>query len=204
MFAHVFYLVFELGIAAITLIAVGTVITKAGYSANWILVPLSPVIVNIGTLIYLYLAVRSSALHGLFPTGGLRVVVDLFIIDLLLIVAVWIFFLIFAFRPWPALEGRAIIGAQTDTQPPVASRGIPKPGTAPPSSSWSPSVAPTVATRGAVDTRRRLYCPWCAEHIPGNRALGHDCGAKDRPEVICRFCGKAFPEGTTTCPTCDA
>jgi len=91
----------------------------------------------------------------------------------------WVFFPIFAFRRWPSLEGAVAGGPR-------------------------PTVVPTVASRGAVDTRRRIYCPWCGEHIPGNRALGHDWSPKDRPEVICRFCGQAFPEGTTLCPTCDA
>ena len=35
-----FFLLFAMGIAAVTLIARGTIITKAGYSARWILVPL--------------------------------------------------------------------------------------------------------------------------------------------------------------------
>jgi len=69
---------------------------------------------------------------------------------------------------------------------------------------WSGAGAARAGVPGGVDMRRRLYCPWCGEHIPGNRALGHDCGPKDRPEVICRFCGQTFPEGTTSCPTCDA
>jgi hypothetical protein len=204
MFTHVFYLIFELGVAVITLIAVGTIITKAGYSSGWILVPLAPVIVNIGTLIYVSSAVRSSALHGVFPTGGMRTVLDLFLIDLLLLAGVWIFFLIFAFRPWPALEAQASQGRSNYSPSAVNPRGVPQPGVGSPSSLGRTPVRPTVSASGAPDTRRRIYCPWCGEHIPGNRALGHDCGPRDRPEVICRYCGQAFAEGTMICSRCDA
>jgi len=35
-------------------------------------------------------------------------------------------------------------------------------------------------------------CAWCGEALPGNRALFHDCGPKDRPEVFCKKCGNAL------------
>jgi hypothetical protein len=204
MFTHVVYLLFEFGVAIITLIAVGTIITKAGYSSAWILVPLTPVIVNVGTLIYVSIVVRRSALRGFFPTGGLGIVLDLFVLDFFLMAVVWIFFLVFAFRPWPALEGATRQSASGPTSPGTTPRPMSSRGASSSTATWSAPVAPTVATRGAVDTRRRVYCPWCGEHIPGNRALGHDCGPKDRPEVVCRFCGQAFAPGSTTCADCDA
>jgi hypothetical protein len=199
-----FFLIVAMGVAAITLIAMGTIIAKAGYSAKWILVPLSPVILVIAMYVDLNIFVKDSLQNGFFAVSDLKSAVILFYLSIIAYVVAWVFFLIFAFRPWPSLEGAAAGGPRPTVVPAVAGRaGAPGAGQTR-TTTWSALAAPTVASRGAVDTRRRIYCAWCGERIPGNRALGHDCGPKDRPEVICRFCGQAFPEGTTLCPTCDA
>jgi hypothetical protein len=46
------------------------------------------------------------------------------------------------------------------------------------------------------------HCVWCGEVLPGNRALFHNCGAKDRPAAFCRNCGDALIDGTFNCANC--
>ena len=179
-------------------------ISKSGYVKTWIFAPLVPVVTTIVTLALKWHD-TSSFLKGHsfnFAHYGVMRWVDVagFTVG-------WVLFLIFAFSPWPGLgSGPGIVAsARGRATSPSASR-VPTPGPGLSSLPRFQAAAPTASggASGGVDTRRRIYCPWCGDHIPGNRALGHDCGSKDRPEIICRFCGNAFPEGTTLCPTCDA
>jgi len=126
-------------------------------------------------------------------------------LDVLAFAVAWVSFVVVALSPWKftATSGEPAREDVARTVSPPAARATPM-SAAPAPRGVAATTSPPAPTRGGVDTRRRLYCPWCGEHIPGNRALGHDCGPKDRPETICRFCGQAFPAGTTTCPTCDA
>jgi len=145
--------------------------------------------------------------------GALNTMVAL---DMVAVLAAWVAFVVLVLTKWSgagAVRAKVTHAPSVDAPavPAAATRGVP-PRNAPartvtatraPTPAYTPP-APPAGVPGGVDMRRRLYCPWCGEHIPGNRALGHDCGPKDRPEVICRFCGQTFPEGTTSCPTCDA
>jgi len=142
--------------------------------------------------------------------GALNTVVAL---DMIAVVGAWVAFVVLVLTQWtgasipqaPEVSAAAASAPASSPMTPAATRGV-APRSAPARAAtptYSPP-APPAGVPGGVDMRRRLYCPWCGEHIPGNRALGHDCGPKDRPEVICRFCGQEFPQGTTVCPTCDA
>jgi hypothetical protein len=81
--------------------------------------------------------------------------------------------------------------------PPSAAGPIVRP--APPS-----AAGPGGAPAGAAPRPGAQYCAWCGESLPGNRALFHDCGPKDRPETNCRTCGTTFPAGSTQCASCAA
>jgi hypothetical protein len=186
----------------LTPFAWGAIIVKAGYSRTWILVPLTPIATMVLSWIYLQTGAsrtfgNETSLQGLLNTLGIMM-----ILNLLAFTFAWIMFLIFAFRPWP--NQKNMLYAASPCPSPVmygASRPVAAPNVG---ATTSVSTALPPSARGPVDARRRIYCPWCAESIPGNRALGHDCGLKDRPEVFCRYCGKTFPEGTNLCPACDA
>ncbi len=213
---------------ALTSLAWSNLISKSGRSWNWLAVPLAPIVTIILTYVVMYFqktnildpfhnlrfdtASLAGLLANLIATGHLSFssygqISSMFIIDLAAIVGSWVGFVAFAMTSWPATQG----GLISRTRANVADV-VPRPSAAPPSSviggspaaSYVAPVAPTISSRGAVDNRRRIYCAWCAESIPGNRALGHDCGPRDRPEVYCRYCGKVFPGGSTVCPTCDA
>jgi hypothetical protein len=185
----------------LTLAAWICIIKKAGYSNAWLVIPIAPFAMVIATYIVARLEVASMFGNGFSPFHGLAVVVDMFYLDVLVWFVSWIFFLIFAFSSWPVLSEssstrlRAPSAARSDRDYSNTSRNIP-----------GAQVTTVVATSTAktIDTRRRIFCGWCGESIPGNRALGHDCGPKDRPEVICRFCGKRFPDATNRCDTCEA
>ncbi len=83
---------------------VGTVkiITKAGYSGWWILVPFGPVVQTFATSVVGSHAVVSGITTRSFdfaPTGALA------LIDLSSVILSEVVFLIFAFRQWPVLRG---------------------------------------------------------------------------------------------------
>jgi hypothetical protein len=81
--------------------------------------------------------------------------------------------------------------------PPTAAGPVARP--MPPSAAGPGSVP-----AGAAAPKRQgaQFCPWCGESLPGNRALFHDCGSRDRPETICKNCGTPFPDGSMQCASC--
>jgi len=130
----------------------------------------------------------------------------MFLVDVVAVVGSWLGYVAFALSAWPTSHGGSLPQARSKAAESVPRPTIPTPsalGSTTPAPAYVAPIAPTISSRGAVDNRRRIYCPWCAESIPGNRALGHDCGPRDRSEVYCRFCAKAFPSSTTACATCD-
>ena len=200
MFVHIMSLVYVLAVVAVTFVAWTAMISKSGLAKWWVLAPALPVATTAVTLLIKW-SQTSAFLNGgafSFSRYGFMGWVDVIGLS-----AGLVLFLAFAFVPWPGVGGTRTPRASA---PASRAGAVGDRGAAPMHlARFAPKGGGPVAAPGApVDTRRRLYCPWCGEHIPGNRALGHDCGPKDRPEVICRFCGQAFPEGTTSCPRCDA
>jgi hypothetical protein len=203
MFAHIFALVYVLAILVVSFIAWSAMISKSGYVKWWVFAPLLPVVTVVVTGFVKYHDTKSFLKGGRFTLSELGMWGW---INAAAFAVAWILFLIFAFSPWPLLGGGGGVMVSAARRQPTGAAGVRPSSIVPanrPSAPRGPAAA-GVSAAGGVDTRRRIYCPWCGEHIPGNRALGHDCGPKDRPEVICRYCGKPFPEGTDFCPTCDA
>jgi hypothetical protein len=206
MFVHVFALVYVVAVLVVTFIAWSAMISKSGYVKWWVLAPLVPVVTTLVTLAIKFHQTKSFLKGGSFSFSQYGVMRW---VDIIGLTVAWILFLIFAFSPWPGLGAgesfvpRARPGA-TGVGRSASMNTLGTSTSRPPVSGAAGTSAPSARATGGVDTRRRIYCAWCAEAIPGNRALGHDCGPKDRPEVYCRFCGKAFPEGTDLCPSCDA
>jgi len=92
-------LVVSIGVAVITVIAMVTIITKAGYSGAWILAPLSVVILWI---ILLTVSFNSLTSFSAFDFQTARALAILEFID---VVLNWVLFLVFAFSDWPVLQG---------------------------------------------------------------------------------------------------
>jgi len=192
--------------------AVARIIRQAGYSRAWIAVPLVPV----GLTIWLFIISGGGwgiLLLGfaLSFLGGGGFVIDLLRIDQLAIIASWLFFLVFAFTRWPVAEGRGT------PQRVARSRGADtvkktERGAAPPRSADQPSVPeretakamPPIPGVASAAQRKFMYCGWCGEATPGNRALTHNCGDDDRPLAFCRMCGKPYAAGSTTCAECSS
>jgi hypothetical protein len=84
--------------------------------------------------------------------------------------------------------------------PPTAAAPVSAARPTPPSAA-GPGAGPSSAP-GPAPQRGAQFCAWCGESLPGNRALFHDCGPKDRPETNCRNCGTPFSAGSTQCASC--
>jgi hypothetical protein len=89
-----------IGLAVLNLVATIKIITKAGYSAWWILVPLSPIVMCVVTFAVFIYEVRTSLTGSVsdFNTTSLAV---LWVLDGLCGLLSWVFFLVFAFAEWP-------------------------------------------------------------------------------------------------------
>jgi hypothetical protein len=140
-----------LGLTVLFIAAWVKIITKAGYSGRWVLVPLSAgafwlaaIAVGVGSFID---SLRSSNVFGSndgFSTPGslnstgLDVAAVLAIIAFILYVVSWILFFVFAFSEWPALRqqnrGQASPGARAQDPLPFS----PGPASAP---GWYPVSA---------------------------------------------------------------
>lgn len=89
-----------IGFFGLNLVAFYKIITKAGYSGNWILLVLAPFVAYLIGLVVLVHDVRSRSFHpGNF--------VDWFGLAAFLALIEYIFFLVFAFSEWPALRQRS-------------------------------------------------------------------------------------------------
>ncbi len=89
-----------IGLAVLNLVATVKIITKAGYSGWWILVPLSPIVMYIITFAVFVYDVRTSLTGGV-SSFDVRSIEGLWILDFVCGVLVWVFFLVFAFAEWP-------------------------------------------------------------------------------------------------------
>lgn len=197
------------------------IIRQAGYSRAWMVVPLSPLVLSVAISLVsgggwntLLLGFAVSFL------GGNGLVIVLLRLDELSIIVCWLFFMLFALSQWPALSERARTSdvSRRYRTPSTPARGAngsnatPTPGTSNISSQSVSQVArfispsqggvASVSNTAGVLQGKNLYCGWCAEPTPGNRALSHNCGSDDRPLKFCRMCGQPFAEGATGCGTC--
>ena len=217
-------------IAAGTFLAWRALVTKSGKSGPWLAFGIAPIVTLAITYVvaafqhlpkffgsvaffrtpaaitdYIFSAVYLFLRSGHLTFSIFGVLNFMVALDMLAFLVAWAGFVVLALTEWPNAVTRSASGPSVASTPaPTTPRGVPPRNAAPVRTATYNPPAPPTGVPGGVDMRRRLYCPWCGEHIPGNRALGHDCGPKDRPEVMCRFCGQAFLEGTTSCATCDA
>jgi hypothetical protein len=210
-------LVIDLVILAVNFMAVSKIITKAGYSAKWIIVPLAPVALWVVTFILLVVEVRHVVAFGTTVSqpvslSSYRVLEAL---DVLSVIVTWIFFLIFAFSDWPVGQSRRSAG---ELVPPGRSPFVPA-GQAPP---VVPARGPLGA--GAVDPRSApaitgapstvlvqeqaqpapsvIYCSWCGKERAVDAQAIHHCGSKERPAAYCMVCGTPLGEGAAACTQC--
>jgi hypothetical protein len=199
--------IFVICVAAVNLVAIRSIIIKAGYSSAWILVPIMPVVLIGATGIEEWIDLRSIVsgtsffVHTNFET--LKILSGL---SALSIFVSWVFFLIFAFSRWPA----------SHAQRPPATRPTPPRDLIIPVSVGGPSRMTPLADPPrtpyvqpgtglyAPPPRDTVYCPWCAKPRAVDAHAIHHCGPLDRPHVYCETCGSALPEATGRCPACEA
>jgi hypothetical protein len=102
----VFWLLVWITVVVLTLVASVRIVTKAGYSAWWIAVPLTALALQIMSLI-----LGVSSLAGLIqsPLGFNQTEYDIAKVlakmSLAADILTWVLFLVFAFSDWPALSG---------------------------------------------------------------------------------------------------
>jgi len=100
----------DIVVVVLTLVTTVKIITKAGYSGWWIMVPVSAVILSFASVIFgvnsLVNVIRSHPVPGTtfrINTTGFDVAGVVGIMALILFVASWILFVVFGFSDWPAL-----------------------------------------------------------------------------------------------------
>jgi hypothetical protein len=194
------------------------IITQAGYSSLWIVLPLAPMVLTITCYVLLWTDIHRIFFDQEFGFEGFSNASLFWHLDELSIVLNWVFFIIFAFSTWPMSGGHPRDRSMPEPSSPASATPSGPASRAPsgavnavapramPSSGAGPGSAPAPAATAAAAPKRvgTQFCPWCGESLPGNRALFHDCGSKDRPETICKNCGTPFPAGSTQCVSCDA
>jgi len=193
------------------------IITQAGYSAVWIVLPIAPLVLTIICYVIFWNDVHEIFFGSSFGFGGINNVSLFWHLDEIGIFLNWLFYIVFAFSRWPVSGTRhspdvyvpqppSSLGANLSS---AAGPAAPPPrlpaARAMPTSPGGPVAGPTnVASAPTSQRPSPQFCAWCAEALPGNRALFHDCGPKDRPETFCKNCGAAFPAGTSQCNSCVA
>jgi hypothetical protein len=227
------YVVLELTILAVGYVALGTVIVKAGFSAWWILVPLSPIIVSIA----FYATSQTAGTIGLTSVPGGESWSDAIYTSF---VANWVGFLIFAFMAWPVRTAEQETGVRA---PRRSSIHVPRPGAvsptparatatstvAPPElvpttaavpvpASSAPSAPPAgdaVASTISADAPAPVaapvppeptttFCPWCGKERAIDALVVHHCGSTSRPAAYCARCGTPVIADESSCESCGA
>jgi hypothetical protein len=208
-----FSLIVLIAIPVINFWAVTRIIHQAGYSRNWILVPLTPFVLFIAVAVDSVVTIHDFAIGtttGLSYFEGVSVLWSLFAISLFV---TWIFFLVFAFSTWPVSRdgGGSFSGparpagpfpAASPTPPLGQPRGVTR-DYSPPAATSTATTAGAGASVASPPPPTAKSCVWCAELLPGSRALFHDCGSKDRPPVFCAKCGSTLT-AVGDCASCGA
>jgi hypothetical protein len=188
------------------------IITQAGYSSMWLLLPIAPLVLTIICYVILWNDLHEIFFGSSFGFAGINNASFFWDLDKISLLLNWVFYLVFAFSRWP-VNGAPRSSSATAPLPPPPSRAVPGPASAPPtpsaarvlpSSAAGPGAPPAGTATPAPKRPGAQFCPWCAEALPGNRALFHDCGSKERPETFCKNCGTALPAGSSECASCVA
>jgi hypothetical protein len=197
--------------------AISRIIKQAGYASIWILLPLAPLLLTVLSFIIFWSDVHTIIFGGTLGFGGVNSIGVVWHLDQLSIFLNWIFFLVFAFSRWPGSGSgysRPVDGPRPAeamransgpaSVPPTPTAAAPRPRVNP-SSAAGPGSGPTdVPSIPIPKGPKAQFCAWCGESLPGNRALFHDCGPKDRPEAFCKNCGTAMSAGASSCSACGA
>jgi hypothetical protein len=206
-----------LGVLVLTYWATFRIIAHAGYSPFWIVLPLAPLVLTVLCYVILWNDLHEIAFGTSFGFEGIGNVSLYWHLDQLSIFLNWVFYLVFAFSRWPVSGGTATRDPQAPPPPRPVAASQAGPASAPPARrapvgvaryasppSTTPDAEPAAIASAPAARKGGKYCGWCAESLPGNRALFHDCGPKDRPETFCKSCGTALPTGSTQCASCDS
>jgi hypothetical protein len=215
-------LVIGIGLLVLDFVAVAKIITKAGYSSRWVLVPLAPVFLWLVSIVLLAVDVRTVVIGG--ATVSVPVSLANFqileILDFLSVFVTWVFFLIFAFSDWPVATQRRGTGRPLANQPTdfayagqAQGRPVPPPGypgtvaagpattnvvvAAAPTAPTFQNAAPQPAAQSQV-----IFCSWCGKERAVDAQAIHHCGSRERPAVHCMNCGTPFEDGATNCASC--
>ena len=192
------------------------IITQAGYSVVWIVLPIAPLVLTIICYVIFWNDIHGIVFGNSFGFGGVNNVSLFWHLDEISIFLNWLFYIVFAFSRWPVSGTRHSPDVDVPQPPPSLGANLssaagpaspsPLPGArVMPASRGGPVAGPAnVASAPASKPPSAQFCAWCGEALPGNRALFHDCGPKDRPETFCKNCGVAFPAGTSQCNSCVA
>jgi hypothetical protein len=198
-------LIILLGLLFLDFFAVTQIITKAGYSSKWILLPLTPVVLGVISLILLAVDVRTETFGGITVTQPVNLsdFAALQVLDLISVITTWVFFLIFAFSNWPVLAQRTPIrgiaaGWRPEVSPPISPPAVPLA----PTGSMAPALSPDHAdAQPPVDTGV-IYCSWCGKARAADALAIHHCGPVDRPASFCMRCGTPLETGAPACASC--
>jgi hypothetical protein len=215
--------VIGIALLVIDFVAVAKIISKAGYSSRWVLVPLAPVFLWLISIVLLIVDVRTVVVGG--TAVSLPVSLANFkileILDFLSVFVTWVFFLIFAFSEWPVSTQRRQPAQPFVNQPAAyayAAQGQQSPGFAPAiqgTMGGGPApthVAPAASpmTPGAAESSvpppaakpQVVFCSWCGKERAVDAQAIHYCGSMERPAVYCMNCGTPYKDGASDCASC--
>lgn len=194
-----FWLLVDLAILVLNYWAVTRIISQAGYSPAWIVLPLIPLVLTIAAMVMLYHDLRGLAFGLPFGAGGTVFISGLsgdgivWSLDALSIFVTWVFFLVFAFTRWPVtITAESASRGPTNSPPsggaPQYGRNVPGPrrpsGVVPPSSVTSrPSGA---------DTQSSAPEDGASQAMP---SAGAASSASTGPVRVkhCAWCGDSLP-----------
>jgi hypothetical protein len=204
----VFVLFLYVVFLAVSFWATTRIISQAGYSPAWILMPLSSLVLTIVVFIMLYVDLRSLAYAIPFGIGGTTFISGLSSVgvvwglDMLTIFANWILFLIFAFSRWPFAADSGRGGAAPSPTPEGSqqygrnSRGAPQPPSGSPSpTTWATHGGSHSLPGGITDavTRDATTASAVAATSAGSVRTKH-----------CAWCGESLPGSRALFHDCGA
>jgi hypothetical protein len=203
--------------------ALTRIVDKAGLTRLWLLIPLVTAGLTIACAVNTYSQVHGipfSFSNGLFGYSQLNLLWHrdavspgfeqpglLWHIDLISIGANFLLFVFFAVVPWGLDRGQVKVSSAsrvTGTLP--AAAGTPAKVTRGVTRDYGPTgaaQATVVAPAPSAAAPTTKHCVWCAESLPGSRALFHDCGPKSRPPIFCAKCGSTLT-AVGDCASCGA
>jgi hypothetical protein len=185
-----------LTLTVLNVVAVFKIITKAGYSGWWILLPLSPPVLWLATSAVLANAANSPFSTATSASYDWANTVGLFVVDGVVFFLSWVFFLVFAFSDWPVRrkfreQQRRLELAATDGAV-VMQRFTAEPTVL--------SAAPVASTAPATSTSTAP-----AKAVPmGFMPSGGNTQTVTQPVQVPRHQVQAPPPSQSGCPTCSA